>query len=288
MITGTTKLVAIIGDPVDGSLSPVMQNAAFSALEIDWAYFAIRISSGMAAAAIDAARTIGLAGLNVTMPLKAEVIPYLDYVDPGALAARSVNTVVNNNGRLEGYSTDGEGFIRSLRDEGISLTGAHVVIIGAGGAARPIAAAVAGAGAVKITVICRNAAAGDDIARIIKDINPDAVSARFSFDNITKEDLTGASLIVNATPLGKNSMEGLTLLMDGIAPDTAVADLNTVPPFTAFLAAAQERGCAVISGRGMLVHQGSLSFKLWTGQDAPLSVMKQAVSLPAGEAGETP
>lgn len=288
MITGTTKLVGIIGDPVDGSLSPVMHNAAFDSLEMDWAYFAFRVPAGMAEAAITAVRTIGIAGLNVTMPLKAEVIPYLDYIDPTAALIRSVNTIVNKNDRLEGYSTDGEGFIGSLNDDGIDIMRKNVLLIGAGGAARSITASIAKAGASDISVICRNDSAGAEIARIAQVVSSRITSNCFAFDELKKEDLAAADLIVNATPLGKQNLEGLTLLVDGLNPNTAVADLSTVPRLSAFLVAAQERGCPVISGLGMLVHQGSLSFKLWTGVDAPLDVMRNAVGLPAGKAGETP
>lgn len=287
MITGTTKLVGIIGDPVDGSLSPVMHNAAFAALEMDWAYFAFQVPAGMAESALDAAKTIGMAGLNVTMPLKAEVIPYLDHVDPHAALIRSVNTIVNNEGSLEGYTTDGEGFIRSLKDEGISLKDSRVVIAGAGGAARSITASMADAGAADISVICRDKASGEDIARIARAVSPEITSTCILFDELPNKIIADAGLIVNATPLGKHDLEGLTLLVDGLMPETPVADLSTVPRLTAFLVAAQERGCAVISGTGMLVHQGSLSFKLWTRREAPLDVMKRAAGLPADEAGET-
>lgn len=288
MMTGTTKLVGIIGDPVDGSLSPVMQNAAFESLGMDWAYFAFRIPAGMEAAAMEAVRTIDMAGLNVTMPLKPKVIPYLDFVDPLALLIQSVNTIVNNNGSLEGYSTDGEGFVRSLGDSGFTLKDKRVLMIGAGGAARSVTAAIAKAGAADISVICRDVAAGTGIANIIQTVSPLITSTRFGFDEFTNENLAAADLIVNATPLGKHNLEGLTHLVDGLQSRTAIADLSTVPRLSALLVAAQERGCAVIGGRGMLVHQGSLSFKLWTGKDAPLEIMKKAVGLPTIEAGEMP
>jgi len=275
VITGTTKIVGIIGDPVAGSLSPQMHNAAFSHDGLDWVYAAWKVSQDDLADAIAAVRALGIAGLNVTMPHKGPVIKYLDSVDDEALAIGSVNTIVNTHGRLKGYTTDGEGFRLSLKDAGYDPTGKKAIIIGAGGAARAVARKLAERRAAVVDVACRNQESGRKLADIVK--SGGAESTQYDINEEAAAPLKRADMIINATPLGKYSLDDIKFLADGLNPEQFVADLSTVPPLSAFLVAAQERGCTVMGGLGMLVRQGSLSYKLWTGLDAPLDVMRRAV-----------
>ncbi len=275
VITGTTRIVGIIGDPVAGSLSPQMHNAAFSHDGLDWVYAAWRVSRDDLAEAIAAVRALGIAGLNVTMPHKGPVLQYLDSVDEEAAAIESVNTIVNSNGKLKGYTTDGEGFRLALKDAGYDPAGKTAMIIGAGGAARAVARKLAQSEVAAVDVACRNQDSGRKLAKIVKSAGAD--STPYDIGKEASAPLKQADLIINATPLGKYSLEDIQFLADGLRPEQFVADLGTVPPLSAFLTAAQERGCKVMGGLGMLVRQGSLSYKLWTGKDAPLEVMRRAV-----------
>lgn len=275
MITGKTRIVGIIGDPISGSLSPSMHNAAFREQGLDWVYTAFRVDKDELEAAVAAVRALNLAGLNVTMPHKKTVIEYLDQIEETAKEIESVNTIVNTNGKLKGYSTDGEGFRRALAENGCDPEGKRVFIIGAGGAARAVARAIADEGAAEIGVACRSVDSGRKLAEIVMAAGVEAKT--FDISEKTAEPARRAELIINATPLGRDSIDDIKFLVDELTPQQFVADLSTVPPLSAFLVAAQERGCAVMGGLGMLVHQGSLSYELWTGQEAPLAVMKRSV-----------
>jgi shikimate dehydrogenase len=269
VITGATRAVGIIGDPVGHSRSPAMHNAAFDALGLDWVYVAFPVARGHGAAAVRAVTTLGLAGLNVTMPHKADAAAACDDLAPEAAALGAVNTVVNANGTLAGHSTDGDGFLRAVEDEGVKVAGLGVLVIGAGGAARAIAHALGRVGA-HVTVAARR----PDAARSAASLAPDGDAV--GFDGIIVE---GFDLIVNATPLG----------MDGEAPPFDVAKLHpgqfvydaVYPVETPLLREARARGVRATGGLGMLVHQGALSFSLWTGVAPPLEVMWAAASADA-------
>ena len=265
-ITGATRVVGIIGDPVGHSRSPAMHNAAFDALGLDWVYVAFPVARGDGAAGVRAIALLGIAGLNVTMPHKADAATACDDLTPEAAALGAVNTVVNADGALVGHSTDGDGFLRALDDEGITPARRQVLVVGAGGAARAITHALGRVGA-HVTVAGRRPDAARSAAALIPDA--DAVS----LDGIAVERF---DVIVNATPLG----------MEGEAPPFDVAKLragqfvyDTVYPVeTPLLREARGRGLRAAGGLGMLVHQGALSFSLWTGVAAPLDVMRAAAS----------
>jgi shikimate dehydrogenase len=266
VITGATRVVGVIGDPVGHSRSPAMHNAAFDALGLDWVYVAFPVARGHGAAAVRAVTTLGLPGLNVTMPHKADAAAACDDLAPEAAVLGTVNTVVNVDGALVGHSTDGDGFLGAVEDEGIEVAGRRVLVIGAGGAARAITQALGRVGA-HVTVVARRSEAARSAAALAPD--GDAVG----LDGIVVE---GFDVIVNATPLG----------MNGEAPPFDVAKLRTAqfvydtvyPVETPLLREARSRGLRAAGGLGMLVHQGALSFSLWTGVAPPLDVMRAAAS----------
>jgi shikimate dehydrogenase len=265
-ITGSTRIVGVIGDPVGHSRSPAMHNAAFDALELDWVYVAFPVRRGEGAAAVRAVATLGLAGLNVTMPHKADAAAACDDLSPEAAALGAVNTVVNADGTLAGHSTDGDGFLRALDDEGIAIAGQRAVIVGAGGAGRAIAHALGRIG-THVTVAARRPDAARSAASLA------AGGAAVALDELAVERF---DVVVNATPVG----------MDGEPPpfDTALLHdgqfvFDTVYPVeTPLLREARARGVRAAGGLGMLVHQGALSFALWTGVEPPLEVMRAAAS----------
>ena len=264
--TGATRVVGIIGDPVGHSRSPAMHNAAFDALGLDWVYVPFPVARGEGAAAVRAVAALGLAGLNVTMPHKADAATACEDLSSEAAALGAVNTVVNAGGTLVGHSTDGEGFLRALDDEGITVAGQRAVVLGAGGAARAITHALGRVDA-EVTVTARR----PEAARSAASLAPGGIAV--ALDELAVERF---DVVVNATPLG----------MNGEPPPFDTAQLHagqfvfdTVYPVeTPLLREARGRGVRAVGGLGMLVRQGALSFALWTGAEPPLDVMRAAAS----------
>jgi shikimate dehydrogenase len=273
VITGRTRLAGVIGDPVRHSLSPVLHNAAFRAVDLDWVYLAFEVPPGGAAAAVAGMRALGIDGLNVTMPHKADVAAAVDTLSPTARALGAVNTVVREGSILRGENTDGEGFVQALRlDEGVDPAGMRCLVIGAGGAARAVILGLAEAGAAEIVVAARRA-------------EPAALAAALAggIGRVgTVEEADGAELVVNATPVGMGEVAeldapALPVPAERLGPGQVVADLIYHPLVTPLVAAARERGAVAVNGLGMLLHQAGIAFRLWTGEDAPLEAMSAAV-----------
>lgn len=283
--TGSTRLVGVIGDPVRHSLSPILHNAAFAALGMDWAYVALPVAPADVRSAVRAVVALGLEGLNVTMPHKALVVPFLDRVSPVATALAAVNTVVRLGSEVMGESTDGSGFLDALRlDEDFDPAGRRCVVFGAGGAARAVVMALAGAGALSVVVVNRT---------------PDRAAAAAALAGRagrvgSAAEVADADLVVNATPVGMAGDSGPALLAKGagelpipverLGPGQLVMDLVYHPLRTELVEAAAERGARASGGLGMLVHQAAHSFRLWTGERAPLEAMRAAAGSAAGSA----
>mgnify|MGYP001294274958 CR=1 FL=1 len=266
MINGATRVAAVIGNPVRHSLSPALHNAAFRQLGIDWVYVAFEVRDGGADDAVDAMRTLGIAGLSVTMPHKEAVARAVDSLDPAAAALRSVNTVVpQTDGSLRGYSTDGAGFVASLAAAGISVRGRAVCVLGAGAAARSIIDALARGGAARLAVVNRTAAAAVAAAELA---GPAGVLGR-------PADVAGADIVVNTTPLGMDN-DDLPCDPALLRAGQVVADIVYQPRETAFLRAARSVGATTVDGLGMLVHQAALQQQLWHGQLPDVALMEAA------------
>ncbi|HUP84994.1 MAG TPA: shikimate dehydrogenase [Acidimicrobiales bacterium] len=270
MSRATTHVAGVIGDPVRHSLSPVIHNAAYAALDLDWVYVAFPVSTGHAPDAVAAMRTLGIAGLNVTMPHKADVIAGLDGLSPTAAALGAVNTIHRRGDDLVGDNTDGAGFLDALRhDEGFEAAGCRAVVFGAGGAARAVVLALAHAGALDIAVVNRTASRAGATVALASD------KARIG----NEEDIADADLVVNATPVGMRGAGtdgALPLEPAHLRANQLVVDLVYHPLRTPLLAAARERGAVAVTGLGMLIHQAAHAFRLWTGEDPPLEVMSAA------------
>lgn len=268
MLSGQTRVAALIGHPVAHSLSPAIHNAAFAATGLDWAYLAFDVAPGDGESAVAAMRTLGLGGLSVTMPHKDAAARAVDRCAPEAAALGAVNCVVPEpDGTLVGENTDGPGFLDALEaDLGASPEGRRCVVLGAGGAARAVVLALAGAGASEVVVVNRTS----DRAVAAASLAPGV--ARVG----TVEEAGGAELVVNATSVG---MDGATspLPPGMIASGQIVVDLVYHPAETPLLAEAATAGAAVANGLGMLVHQAAHAFRLWTGEAAPVGVMAEAV-----------
>ena len=266
-ITAETRVVGVIGDPVTHSRSPAMHNAAFAALDLDWVYVAFPTRRGSGGAAVRAVPVLGLAGLNVTMPHKADAAAACDDLSPDAAALSAVNTVARDRaGTLVGHSTDGDGFLRAVADEGVSLGDRACVVLGAGGAARASVHALGRVGSV-VTVVARRLEAASGTAVLA----PGGVAVPLEDLRIERFDV-----VVNATPLG---MHGERPPFDPSRLHAEQFVFDTVyPAETPLLAAARARGARAAGGLGMLVHQGALSFALWTGASPPVDIMRAAAS----------
>jgi shikimate dehydrogenase len=268
-LSGHTRVVGVIGDPVAHSLSPTLHNAAFEALGLDWVYVAFPVPGGRGAEAVAAVSALGLAGLNVTMPHKEAVAAACDELTADAAALRSANTVVAlPDGRTRGDSTDGPGFLDALADENIEIAGKPVLVLGAGGAARAVVLALGRAGAV-VTVAARRVDAAAAAALLAPGARSVAIGA---------VDTAPYSLVVNATPLGMSGADPLPVDPGALHGEQAVADLVYHPAETPLLTAARAKGALAVNGLGMLLQQAARSFTLWTGQPAPLDAMRGAVS----------
>ncbi len=265
------RLAALIGSPVEHSLSPVIHQAAFDAAGVDWTYVAFDVAEGSGAGALDAMRVLGIAGLSVTMPHKRAVADAVDRLEPAARALQSVNTVSWDGNRLVGSSTDGAGFVASLAESGIDVAGARLVVIGAGGAARSVVDALGRAGANDIKVLNRTR------------IHAEAAATLASAASVgVADDIGRADIVVNATNVGmgvepsRSTPDDLpcdpTLLHD----HQVVVDLVYHPLRTAWLTAAEEIGARTVDGLGMLIHQAALQQERWIGVRPDTTVMRIA------------
>jgi shikimate dehydrogenase len=263
-IDSQTALYVVLGDPVAHSLSPVMHNAAFDLTGCNAVYVALRVTDP--AGAVAAIRTLSIAGASVTIPHKTTVIDYLDQLDPAAETIGAVNTIVNQDGILIGYNTDGSGAVRALTEK-TSLKRKCVTVIGAGGAAHAIGYAVAEQGA-RVTIANRSTARGQSLARDLQ--------AGF----MPLKEFTGDScdVLINTSPVGMHPDIDATPIDEAVLrPDMVVMDAVYNPLVTRLLQSAGRTGCVTVSGADMFVYQGAAQFELWTEKPAPVNVMRMAV-----------
>jgi shikimate dehydrogenase len=270
-----TVLYGVIGDPVRHSKSPIMLNRAFRERGINGSYAAFHVTPNQLEQALAGVRGLGFRGLNVTIPHKIEVMAFLDEVHEGARAAGAVNTVVNENGRLIGYNTDGIGYVRSLKEEVESdLTGKTIVVLGAGGSARGILWALAQENPGAIMIANRTEEKAKELA------------ASFSMElhisvipwNTLREVCMVADVVINTTSVGMSPhIDAVPIDTTWLKSGSVVSDLIYNPLKTAFLQQAEQRGCRIHGGLGMFIYQGAYAFEYWTGQPAPVEVMRAAV-----------
>jgi shikimate dehydrogenase len=279
MISSTTGLVGLFGHPVAHSKSPQMHNAAFAEMGLDYRYLAFDVLPERIGAAVEAIRALGLRGANVTIPHKVSVMPHLDEISEAAALIGAVNTIVNENGRLIGHNTDGIGYLTALREEtGFDVADKQVLLLGAGGAARAVAAQMALAGAARLTIAARQA---EKAAELAAHLAPHAATDSVTFDSLQgeKAETVGEyDLVVNTTPVGMHPhVDAVPLPTELLRAGQLVSDLIYNPRLTRFLLEAERRGCRVHGGLGMFVHQGAHAFSMWTGSAAPADVMRRTV-----------
>ena len=264
MLTGETRLAGLLRYPLSHSLSPRMQNAAFATLGLDWAYVPLPVEPARLEAAVAGLVALGFAGANVTIPHKTAVVSFCDELDGVAERAGSVNTLVVREERVFGSSTDGAAVVDQVEAEG-----AHVLMLGAGGAAQAVATALVEAGCASLRVAARDSERAHALASRLLTLFPER---HVGAEEAWPPEAGGATLVVNATPV----RDELLLVPE---PDQTVVDLayNADERPTALVAAALERGCQTVDGLAVLVAQGAASFERWTGIPAPVDVMRAAV-----------
>ncbi|RJQ21451.1 MAG: shikimate dehydrogenase [Nitrospiraceae bacterium] len=267
-ISGKTKLIGIFGNPIGHTLSPRMHNAAFKTLGLDMCYIAFRVLPEDLPAAVKAVKGLDLLGVNITVPHKENVIPLLDEVDEEAAFIGAVNTIVNREGGLKGFNTDGRGFMSSLSEKGLSVEGKEVLIIGTGGASRAISYYLSEK-ASKLFLFDIDRPKADKLAADLKKIR----SNIFLLDSIG--DIARPGIVINATPLGLKAEDALPFNPGLISSDMIICDL--IYKKTGLLLEAEKRGARTLDGSGMLLWQGVLAFELWTGIKPPVDVMRHAL-----------
>ena len=277
VISGRTRLCGVIGDPIEHTMSPVMHNAAYREMGMDYVYVAFKVKPEELGKAIEGMRAFNIKGLNVTIPHKVTVIPFLDKLDPLAEKIGAVNTIANDGGVLTGYNTDGSGFLQVLLEEGIDPQGKNVVILGAGGASKSVSFILADRGA-HLAILNRLLEldwAKELAGNISQAFGQEVAALELNRDNL-EEALEKADILVNTTSVGMIPNSDQTPIdTDLLRPGLVVYDIVYNPTKTRLLKEAEATGAKIIGGLDMLVWQGAIAFEKWTGQKAPVEVMRE-------------
>lgn len=281
-ISGHTRLLALIGSPVGHSGSPAMYNYSFEKLGLDYAYVAFDVKEDGVKDAMNALRLFQMRGMNVTMPCKVEAARHMDELSPAAQIIGAVNTIVNEDGKLIGHMTDGEGFVNNLKDHGVSIVDKKLVIAGGGGAATAIQVQCALDGAKEIVIFNKKDAffaRTMETAEKIKAAVPTCEVRVYDIDDTTRweAEIKTADILVNATIVGMKPMEDECIVknLSLLRTELVVADIVYNPEETKLLREAKEAGCKCVGGKGMLIWQGASAFKLYTGEEMPVEEVKE-------------
>ena len=280
-ITGHTQLTCLLGSPVSHSKSPLMHNEAFNQLDLDFAYLAFDVKPDDLPVAVNGLRTMNVRGFNLTMPHKTLACELCDKLSPAAQIIGSINTVVNDNGILTGHTTDGIGFMRSLREAGYDVRDKKMTILGAGGAATSIFVQAALDGVPEITIFSRRSQFFYRAEQIIEQLKTYSSSKinLYDFDDtqVLRRKISESSFLVNATSVGMAPDVDKSIVTDSTMfhQNLFVSDIIYNPEETQFLRLAKAAGCKTQNGLSMLLYQGAEAFKLWTGQEMPVDIIKE-------------
>jgi len=276
-ISGRIKICGIIGDPIEHTMSPIMHNAAFASMGLDYLFVPFRVRKEGLRQAIDGVRGLNIRGLGVTIPHKVAVMQFLDEIDDLAEKIGAVNNIVNDNGVLKGYNTDASGFLQALLDQGIEPSGKNVVILGAGGASRAVSFILAERRSNLIILNRTLSKAGELASKISKTFTGAAEALESDEENLARA-LSKADILVNTTSVGMSpDVDDTPVTSDLLNSDMVVFDIVYNPIKTKLLREAEEVGAQTISGLDMLVWQGALAFQMWTGLEAPIKLMREEV-----------
>jgi len=276
-ISGKTKICGVIGDPIEHTMSPAIHNAAFNKLGLDYVYLPFQVKKEELGRAIEGMRGLNIKGLSVTIPHKVAVIILLDELDHNAERIGAINTITNDNGVLKGYNTDAGGFRQALLEKGVTPEGKNIVILGAGGVSRTISFTLAEEGA-RLVILNRLLEldwAKELASRLSLIFNREFPALELVEGNLAKA-IERADILVNATSVGMSPNVNETLVPARLLkPGLVVFDVVYNPIKTMLLKEAEAAGAEIISGVDMLVWQGALAFKMWTGVEAPLELMRE-------------
>ena len=268
-----TKTFAVIGDPIDHSLSPIIHNSAFRELDLDYTYIAYKIPKNELSYGLDALKKIKITGFNVTIPHKIDIMKFLDYMDEDSKTIGASNTVINQNGILTGYNTDMQGFLEPIMQREINIKNSNVLLFGAGGAARAIAVAFAKQNAKKITIVNRTLERGKEIKELVSKLG-------LNSDVINFEDFDGDEnkydFVVNSTSIGMKN-ENFPISVELIDENSVIYDIVYKPINTDLIKKAKNVNALIIYGYEMLLGQAVKSFEIWTDKKAPYDIMKKAI-----------
>lgn len=267
-ISGKTKILGIIGNPIEHTISPLIHNSISKYLNVDVTYIPFRVEKAGLEAAVKGLKALNIVGVNVTIPYKKDIMKFLDENSKEAILMGAVNTVKNIDGRLYGYNTDAEGFARSFKEEaGTGFKKKKVVLIGAGGAARAMAVKIAKEGAEEINIINRTISKASDITEIINNNIENVAYAYSSEDVMVKDIIKQSDIIINATSIGMypDINKSPMYKKNEFSSNNIVYDAIYTPSKTKFLRAAEKKGCKIINGLGMLFYQAIFSYEIWTG-----------------------
>jgi shikimate dehydrogenase len=267
-ISGRTKITGLFGYPVEHTLSPAMHNAAFTELGLDYCYVPFLVHPDYLEYAVKAIKSLNLSGVNVTVPHKEKVMPFLDEINEEASFIGAVNTIVNSGGRLIGYNTDGRGFIQSLSEGGISIEDKNILIIGAGGASKAISYYLS----QKAKTLYLYDIDKYKVEKLVQDLN-NIFNNVYIIENISS--VGRFHIIINATPLGLKKEDPLPFDTTLLRTEQTVCDV--IYKKTRLLEEASKKGCVTIDGLGMLLWQGVFAFELWTGKKPQIEVMRNAL-----------
>lgn len=280
-ITGHTRLTGLLGSPVSHSISPMMHNESFKQLDLDYIYLAFDVGAEDMKTAVEGLRTLNVRGFNVTMPGKNVMATLCDKLSPAAEISGAVNTVVNDNGILTGYTTDGIGYMRAARDAGYDIIGKKMTLLGAGGAATAVLVQAALDGLSEISVFSIRDAFWDRAVKTVKALN-ERTSCKvtlydFDDESILRREIAESAILTNGTSVGMAPNIDRSIITDisMFHEDLIVSDVIYNPRETKLLKLAKEAGCATFNGLYMLLYQGAEAFRLWTGQDMPVDLIKE-------------
>lgn len=281
IITGHTQLTGLLGSPVAHSISPMMHNEAFAQLGLDYAYLAFDVNEEELETAIEGLRAMKVKGFNLTMPNKNRMCRLCDKLSPVAQITGAVNTVVNENGTFVGHTTDGIGYMESVKEAGVNIIGEKITVLGAGGAATSIIAQAAFDGVTEISIFNQKSKSYERMEGIISQLTEQTNCKLnlFTYDSqdILRKELAESILLVNTTPVGMapNIEDSLITDTTMFHSKLTVSDIIYNPEETKFLRLAKEAGCKTFNGLHMLLYQGAAAFKLWTGQEMPIEIIKE-------------
>lgn len=280
-ITGHTVLTGLLGSPVSHSISPMMHNEAFKQLKLDYVYLAFDVNEENMESAVNGLRTLNVRGFNVTMPGKNIMSKLCDKLTPAAKITGAVNTVVNDNGILTGYTTDGIGYMRAVEDAGHNIIGKKMTLLGAGGAATAIFVQAALDGVSEISIFNNRSKNFERAQNIIERLN-EYTSCKvrlFDYEDeaVLKREIGDSTILINGTSVGMSPDIEQSIITDSSVfhKDLIVSDIIYNPRETKLMKLAKEAGCQTFNGLYMLLYQGAEAFKIWTGLEMPIDIIKQ-------------